>query len=207
MEGCRRFEEHSYREHMSMWKWKSLHPVWFFVTPWKDPHTVHGILQSRILEWVAILFSRGSSQTQGWNPGLTHWGQILYQLSHQGSPRILEWVAYPFSSRPSQPRNRTRVSCTAAIFFTSWATREALVIYIFRVYIFSNMYIYVLGAAAAWCGSNCEKIPHVQGQRSPSNSRHWSSSCSVLEWLWGDTPCPRTKEKLQRDGSREQNLI
>ena len=35
---------------------------------------------------------------------------------------------------------------------------------------FSNMYIYVLGAAAAWCGSNCEKIPHVQGQRSPSNT-------------------------------------
>ena len=24
---------------------------------------------------------------------------ILYQLSHQGSPRILEWVAFPFSSR------------------------------------------------------------------------------------------------------------
>ena len=32
------------------------------------------------------------------------------------------------------------------------------------------MYIYVLGAAAAWCGSNCEKIPHVQGQRSPNNT-------------------------------------
>ena len=33
------------------------------------------------------------------NPGLLHCRQILYQLSHQGSPRILEWVAYPFSSR------------------------------------------------------------------------------------------------------------
>ena len=30
-----------------------------------------------------------------------HWGQILYQLSHKGSPRILEWVAYPFSSGSS----------------------------------------------------------------------------------------------------------
>ena len=29
-----------------------------------DPkdYTVHGILQARILEWVAVLFSRGSSQ-------------------------------------------------------------------------------------------------------------------------------------------------
>ena len=35
--------------------------------------------------------------TQGSNPGLVHSRQILYPLSHQGSPGILEWVAYPFS--------------------------------------------------------------------------------------------------------------
>ena len=46
-------------------------------------------------------------------------GQILYQLSHKGSPRILEWVAYPFSSRSSQTRNQTRVSCIAGGFFTN----------------------------------------------------------------------------------------
>ena len=34
---------------------------------------------------------------QGSNPGPLHCRQILYHLSHQGSPRILEWVAYPFS--------------------------------------------------------------------------------------------------------------
>ena len=34
------------------WKWKSLSCVWLF--------RVHGILQARILEWVAVLFSRGS---------------------------------------------------------------------------------------------------------------------------------------------------
>ena len=31
---------------------------------------VHGILQARILEWVAISFSRGIFPTQGSNPGL-----------------------------------------------------------------------------------------------------------------------------------------
>ena len=41
------------------WKWKWLSCVWLFVTPWT---TVHGILQARILEWVAIPFSRGYSQ-------------------------------------------------------------------------------------------------------------------------------------------------
>ena len=31
-------------------------------------YTVHGILQDRILEWVAFLFSRGIFPTQGSNP-------------------------------------------------------------------------------------------------------------------------------------------
>ena len=35
--------------------------VWLFVAPWTPPgSSVHGILQARILQWVAIPFSRGS---------------------------------------------------------------------------------------------------------------------------------------------------
>ena len=49
--------------------------------------SVHGILQARILEWVAIPLFQGIVPTQGWNPGLClHCRQILYCLSHQGSP-------------------------------------------------------------------------------------------------------------------------
>ena len=80
--------------------------------------TVHGILQGRILEWVAIPLLQGIFPTQGLNPGLPHCRQILYQLSHKGSPKILEWVAYPFSRGCPQPRNRTRVSWIAGGFFT-----------------------------------------------------------------------------------------
>ena len=41
--------------------------------------------------------------------------------------RILEWVAFPFSRGSSQPRDWTQVSHVAGgLFFTSWATREAL---------------------------------------------------------------------------------
>ena len=40
----------------------------------------------------------------------------------------MEWVAIPFSRRPSQPRDWIWVSCIADIFFTIWATREALMI-------------------------------------------------------------------------------
>ena len=40
------------------WKWKLLSHVQLFVTPWT---TVHGILQARILEWVAFSFPSGLS--------------------------------------------------------------------------------------------------------------------------------------------------
>ena len=47
-----------------------------------------GILQARILEWVAMHPLQGIVPIQGSNPGLPHCRQILYCLSHQGSPRI-----------------------------------------------------------------------------------------------------------------------
>ena len=37
---------------------------------------------------------QGIFPSQESTPGLTHWRQILYQLSNKGSPRILEWVVY-----------------------------------------------------------------------------------------------------------------
>jgi len=86
--------------------------------------SVHGILQARILEWVADPFFRGIFPTQRLNPGLPHCRGILYCLSHHGSPSKLEWVAYPFSRDSSWPRDWTGVSCIAGGFFTSWVTRE-----------------------------------------------------------------------------------
>ena len=54
-------------------------------------YSVHGIFQARVVEWVAISFSRGSSQPRGSNLGLPHCRQTLYRLSHQEalvSPKI-----------------------------------------------------------------------------------------------------------------------
>ena len=64
----------------------------------------------------------------GLNPGLPHYRQILYQLSHKGSPRILEWVTYPFSRGFSQPSNRTGVSCIVGGWFTSWTIWEVTIV-------------------------------------------------------------------------------
>lgn len=49
--------------------------------------SVHGILRSRILECVAILFP-GNFPSPGIEAGLLHCRQIPYHLSHQGNPTV-----------------------------------------------------------------------------------------------------------------------
>ena len=87
-------------------------------SPWNSPGQDTGVGSLSLLQ--------GIFPTPGSNPGLQHCGQILYQLSYQGSPRILEWAAYPFSRGSSWPRIWTRVSCNASRFFTNWAIMGAL---------------------------------------------------------------------------------
>ena len=98
------------------WKWKSLSCVQLLATPWtispwNSPGQNPGVGSHSLLQ--------GIFPTQESNPDLLHCRQILYQLSHQRSPRILEWVAYPLSRGSFQPRIQTRVSCSAGRFFTS----------------------------------------------------------------------------------------
>ena len=57
--------------------------------------SVQGILQARILEWVAHSLLQEISPTQGSNPGLLHCRQILNHLSHQESPKVV-WVYIHF---------------------------------------------------------------------------------------------------------------
>ena len=47
---------------------------------------LHGILQARILEWVAISSSKGSSQPRDQAQVSHVAGGFFYHLSHQGSP-------------------------------------------------------------------------------------------------------------------------
>ena len=77
---------------LKAWKWKSesgsvvsnfLRPCGLY-SPWNSPG------QDTVVSSLSLL--QGIFATQGWSPGLPHCRQILYQLSHKGSPRILEWV-------------------------------------------------------------------------------------------------------------------
>ena len=79
---------------------------------------VHGILQARIWEWVAVPFFRRSFQPRdqtkvSWITG----GVFTIWANREAQPT-------PFPRGSSQPRNYTGVSCIAGWFFTNWATRE-----------------------------------------------------------------------------------
>ena len=56
-------------------------------SPWSSPGQNTGV--------GSISFLQGIFPIQGSNPRLPHCRWILYQLSHQGSPRILERIAIP----------------------------------------------------------------------------------------------------------------
>ena len=73
----------------------SLQPHWLwewtmrFHSPWTSPGKNIGVSSHSLLQ--------GIFPNQGSNSGLPHCREILYQLSHQGSPRIQEWIVYTFS--------------------------------------------------------------------------------------------------------------
>ena len=64
-------------------------------SPWNSPGQNTGVGSLSLLQ--------GIFPTQGWNPGLPHCRQVLYQLSHKESPRTLGWASYPFSEDLSDP--------------------------------------------------------------------------------------------------------
>ena len=69
------------------------------------------ILQARILEWVAIPFSKGSFWPQGSNLVLPHCRKILYHLSHQGNPtNIYNRCSVNKVNPPFKDRGRSEVS-------------------------------------------------------------------------------------------------
>ena len=156
-----------------------------------------GILQARILEWVAMDSSRGSSQLRDWIQVSCTAGWILYHLSHKGSPRILKWVDYPFSSGSSLPRNWTWVSCIAGGFFTSWATREAPV----RGYLTRHCQQRAPAAVNPLCyfSYNCKTCPLVVQPPPPKTSA--SQTAWVPAWRG------RGRGDRRREGSLNFNVL
>ena len=104
--------------------------VWLFATPWtvalQAPLSLE-ILQARILAWVAMTSSRGSSN-QGIKPRSPVLQTDSLPAEPPGKPKntgvgslsLLQWIF------PTQESNRGVLHCRwIFFFFTSWATQEA----------------------------------------------------------------------------------
>ena len=124
--------------------------VHLFVTLWTVAHPAPlsmGIVQARILDWVAISSSRGSSWPRDWtsvsliSPALAGHLEVKvaqsrptlcepmdYTVHRILQARILQWAAFPFSRGSSQPRDCSQVSHITGRFFTSWAARTRIIL-------------------------------------------------------------------------------
>ena len=91
--------------------------------------------------------------------------------------RILEWVAISFSRGSSQLRNRTWVSCVVHIFFTNWATREALIQW-------------------KWKSLNCVQVLQPHEQYSPWNSPGQNTGVGSHSLLQGIFPTQMSNQGL-----------
>ena len=81
--------------------------VWLFMTLCTIAHQAPqsmGILQARILEWVGMPFSTGSSWPSDQTHVLLHCRLILYPLSHEGGPNIYVFNL-KLKKKPPKPKN------------------------------------------------------------------------------------------------------
>ena len=86
-------------------------------------YRVHGIIQTRILEWVAFPFSRRSFQLRD----RTHVSLIagrFFTIWATWKSKNTGVGSLSFTMGSSQPRNRTGVSCIASRFFTAETPRK-----------------------------------------------------------------------------------
>ena len=160
-------------------KWNEMWGVWAHQAPLSM-----GILQVRILEWVAMPSSRGSSRLR--NRGSLalqvdfFFFFFFYHLSHQGSPRILEWVAYPFSKGncPTQESNQL-----------SWIVGNSLPAELPGK---PTLYSLLNGNPLATC---CEEMTHWKrpwcwerskaGGKGDNRGRdEWMASLTWRTWVW-----------------------
>ena len=115
---------HCFHRQVNFWKYllccvcaQLLSHVQLFVTPmdcsppWSSVHR-DSPGQNTGLGCHALL--QGLFPTQGLNLGFPHFRQILYHLSHQGSPRILEYMCILFllqGNFPTQESNQGVLHC------------------------------------------------------------------------------------------------
>ena len=101
-------------------KVKSLSCVWLFATPWTLAY--HGIFQARVLEWVAISFSRGSS----WPRDRTRVSRIVGRCFTVWATRNTISDEHVFHRSEQTPGKNTSKFVAAAVLQTCYESLSSL---------------------------------------------------------------------------------
>ena len=171
---------------------------------------VLGTFQARILEWVAIPFSRVSSRTRDqtqvscivgrfftiWatREAPKWWWKLLNNVQLFSSVhgilwvRILEWVAIPFSRGSPWPRDQA--SCAAGRFFSVWATREAYAILQLYFHLLSQEDHYPLPEHQASSTKHPSSTSRMWFLHVIVSLFDWCISHLRLNWTWSQELAP-----------------
>ena len=105
--------------------------VWLFVTPWSLPvSSVHGISQARILEWVAISFSRPNDRTTQMS---INWSKLIngktkcstIQRNIQVSKGKKYWYTLQHAGTTNTKLKKVSHQVSYIIIFHMWKSRTA----------------------------------------------------------------------------------
>ena len=86
--------------------------------------SIHGIFQARVLEWVAISFSRGSSRPRDWTQISSFASRHFYSLSHRNTRQgqvlgiqnfLLPWFSL-FQVSCLKKKKRIIISCFTTLY-------------------------------------------------------------------------------------------
>ena len=91
-------------------------------------YTVHGILQVRILEWVAFPFSRGSSQPRDRTQASSIAGRFFLPAEPQGKPKKtgVGSLSLPQQIFPTQESNWGLLHCRRILYQLSYQIEKSL---------------------------------------------------------------------------------
>ena len=97
-------------------------------------YTVHGILQVRILEWVAFPFSRGSSQPRDRTQASSIAGRFFLPAEPQGKPKKtgVGSLSLPQQIFPTQKSNQGLLHCR-------WILYQLIYMYLIPIYEYIGM--------------------------------------------------------------------
>ena len=152
--------------------------------------SVHEILQARVLECVAV-----SSPGNLLNPGLPHCRQILYHLSHQGSPKIYSKSCFCKYFILIITNSYSRF---CEIFYLAfWKKshfKEAFVRLSFLVYMFPQWWLLfhmTLSQKKSHSASWCWMLPKVWTSTPPAEG--WGLFLPGVLWILMFKQSPRTR--------------